>query len=98
MTPDRIPAGPTWPERTVVLDPPVPLWILTGLWATIAWIVFASLVLALRRLRRGDGSAFRSGGPPPRADEHLDWDTRTGSFAWMNDWEERLRHDDDSRH
>lgn len=67
-----------------------PLWL-----AAIAWTVLASLAGALRRgIAHGDWSAF---GPHdfPEDDGGLDLDTRTGSYAYLRDWEERELHDDD---
>ena len=64
--------------------------------AAIAWTVVSSLALALRRgIRRGDWSAFRDGlrhaCPPDTRAEGFDWDTRTGSFAYMRIREDRER-------
>ena len=68
-----------------------PVWM-----AAIAWTVLASLAGALRRgFRHRDGSAFRSCDLPDGHDERFDWDTRTGSYAWMRDLEDRHLHDDD---
>ena len=70
-----------------------PLWA-----AAIAWTVAASLAGALwQGLRHGDWSAFRRYQLPDSHGERLDWDTRSGSYAWMSDWEDRHRHDDHLR-
>ncbi len=67
-----------------------PLWV-----AAIAWTVAASLAGALwQGFRHRDWSAFRRYRLPDGRDERLDWDTRSGSYAWMRDLEDRHRHDD----
>ena len=66
--------------------------------AAIAWTVLASLAGALRRgFRHRDWSAFRSYELPDGRDQRLDWDTRSGTCAWMRDWEDRQRRDDHLR-
>lgn len=101
----------TWRERAFVLGGPAlaALWsaaslasgmggeLIGPIWvAALAWTVLASLAGALRRgLRHRDWSAFRTGDLPDGRGERFDWDTRTGSFAWMRDLEDRHLHDDD---
>ncbi len=71
-----------------------PLWM-----AAIAWTAIASLSAALwRGLRNRDWSAFSCYEFPDNRDERLDWDTRTGRYAWMRDWEDRQWHDDNYFH
>lgn len=67
------------------------------LWAAaLAWTALASLAGALRQgLRHRDWSAFRRHELPDGCDEALDMDTRTGSYAYLRDWEDRHLHDDD---
>ena len=68
-----------------------PLWM-----AAVAWTAAASLAGALGRgFRHRDWSAFGAYELPDGRGERLDWDTRTGSYAWMEDWEDRRLHDDD---
>ena len=68
-----------------------PVWL-----AAIAWTVLASLAGALLRgVRHRDWSAFHGLELPDGADERFDWDTRTGSHAWMCEREDRHLHDDD---
>ena len=68
-----------------------PLWL-----AAIAWTVLASLAGALRRgLRHRDWSAFHGLELADGEDERFDWDTRTGRYAWMCDFEDRHLHDPD---
>ena len=70
-----------------------PLWV-----AAIAWTVTASLAGALwQGFRHRDWSAFRRYRLPDGRGERLDWDTRSGSYAWMRDLEDRHRHDDHLR-
>jgi len=101
----------TWPERLFVLGglglaalatgAALVLGTDTGLlapvWlAAIAWTVAASLAGALRRgIAHGDWSAFGRHALP-EDDGGLDMDTRTGSYAYLRDWEERELHDDES--
>ena len=62
--------------------------------AAIAWTALASLAAALwRGFRHRDWSAFRDY-ELPEDDEGLDMDTRTGSYSYLRDWEERNLHDD----
>ena len=68
-----------------------PLWL-----AAIAWTVLASLAGALARgFRHGDWSAFGRHELPDGPDYGLDMDTRTGSYSYLRDEEDRLLHDDD---
>ena len=68
-----------------------PVWL-----SALVWTVLASLAGALRRgLRHRDWSALRTGDLPDGRAERFDWDTRTGSYAWMRDLEDRHLHDDD---
>ena len=63
--------------------------------AAIAWTVLASLAAALwRGFRHGDWSAFRGYELPEDREEEIDWSTRTGTYAWLGDMEDRLLHDD----
>ena len=62
--------------------------------ATIAWTFLASLAAALwRGFRHRDWSAFQDY-KLPEDDEGLDMDTRTGSYSYLRDWEERDLRDD----
>ena len=102
---NRTPGKPTRRERAFVLsglglavlytavsaaldvgaDYAGPLWM-----AAIAWTAMASLCAALwRGLRHGDWSDFKDYELPDNRDERLDWDTRTGRYAWMREQEER---------
>ena len=66
-----------------------PLWL-----AAIAWTVLASLAGALwRGFRHGDWSAFGRRELPHDRHDAIDFSTRTGSYAWLGDLEDRL-HDD----
>ena len=57
--------------------------------ASVLWIVVAGLALALdRSIRQGERSSFMSRDQTPGDEAGTDWDTRTGSFAWMRDWED----------
>ena len=70
-----------------------PVWV-----AATCWTVLASLAGALwQGFRHRDWSAFRRYQLPDGRDERLDWDTRSGSYAWMRDWQDRHRHDDHLR-
>ena len=58
--------------------------------AAIAWTVLASLAGVLARgLRHRDWSAFARYELPDGRDEAFDMDTRTGSYAYLRDWEDR---------
>ena len=64
--------------------------------AAIAWTVLASLAGALARgLRHDDWSAFGRYELPDGRDEAFDMDTRTGSYAYLRDREDRDLDDDD---
>ena len=64
--------------------------------AAIAWTVLASLAAALwQGFRHRDWSAFRAYEFPGDREEEIDWSTRTGTYAWLGDTEDRLLHDDD---
>ena len=67
-----------------------------ALGASVLWIVAAGLALALDRAIRHTGrSCFRRRDQTPGDGAGTDWDTRTGSFAWMEDWEGiQFDHDD----
>ena len=68
-----------------------PLWL-----AALAWTVLASLAGALGRgLRHGDWSAFGRYELPDGRGERFDWETRSGTYAWMREEEDRRLHDDD---
>lgn len=110
-TPDTLP-GITCVERLTVLAGPalaaawtaVAAILGTGMeiagmlsLAAIAWTVFSSLALALRRgFRRGDWSAFRRRRLPDGRDERIDAATESGQYAHLEIAEEheRLMHDD----
>ena len=110
-TPDT-PPGVTRTERLTVLAGPalaatwtaVAALLGTGMeiagilsLAAIAWTVFSSLALALRRgLRRGDWSAFRRRRLPDGRDERIDAATESGQYAHLaiGEQHERLMHDD----
>lgn len=93
MTPDHKIPTPSKREYAIVLGPPVLLFIIVGFCAALAWMVFISFWLALRH---GDGSAFHP--PADSTQERLDWDTRSGSYTWLGESEERLLYDDESLH
>ena len=62
----------------------------------IAWTVLGSLAAALwRGFRHRDWSAFRGYEFPEDREEEIDWSTRTGTYSWLGDMEDRLLHDDD---
>ena len=68
-----------------------PLWL-----AALAWTVLASLAGALLRgFRHGDWSAFGRHELPDGPDYGLDMDTRTGSYSYLRDEEDRLLYEDD---
>ncbi len=68
-----------------------PLWV-----AAIAWTVLASLAGALwQGFRYRDWSAFGRHEFPDGRDEAADWTTRTGTYAWLGDHEDRLLRDDE---
>ena len=103
----KTPRRTTWRERLFVLGGPAVAALCTAAssvlgtefvgstWiAAIAWTVLASLAAALwRGFRHRDWSAFR-GYEFPEDDEGLDMDTRTGSYSYLRDWEDRDLHDD----
>lgn len=67
-----------------------PIW-----WFAAGWAVLAGFALALRRgLRHRDWSAFRGYEFPDNADL-VDWSSRTGRYAWLREWEDRRRFNDD---
>ena len=62
--------------------------------AAVAWAVLCSLALALRRgFRHRDWTAFRRHRFPDNG-ELVDWTTRTGRYAWLRQWEDRILRDD----
>ncbi len=62
--------------------------------AAVAWAVLSSLALALRRgFRHRDWTAFRRHRFPDNG-ELVDWTTRTGRYAWLRQWEDRILRDD----
>ena len=64
-----------------------PLWM-----AAIAWTVAASLTAALwQGFRHRDWSAFQGCAAPDGRDEHIDWATGTGSYAFLEIAEEHER-------
>ena len=105
------PRRTTWRERLFVLGGPGLAALFTAAscvlgtgaeflgfaWiAAIAWTVLASLAAALwRGFRHRDWSAFRGYELPEDREEEIDWSTRTGTYAWLGDMEDRLLHDDD---
>ena len=67
-----------------------------ALGASVLWTVVASLALALdRAIRRADRGFFMRQDQTPGDGAGTDWDTRTGSFAWMRDWEDLQSGNDD---
>ena len=96
----------TWGERAVVLGGFAVAAIQTAVAAVlggsmetvaavwmvaVAWTVPCSLALALRRgIRRGDWSAFRSYELPDGRDERIDWASKTGRYAYLREWEDRI--------
>ena len=99
----------TWGERAIVLGgfaiaalwTAATLMLDTGIetagaaWlAAVAWAVFSSLALALRRgFRHRDWTAFRRHRFPDSG-ELVDWTTRTGRYAYLRQWEDRILRDD----
>ena len=67
-----------------------------ALWlAAAGWSVASSFVLALRRgLRDRDWSAFRRCRLDDGRDERMDWVSKTGRYAHLRDWEDRILDDD----
>ena len=62
--------------------------------AAVAWAVVSSLALALRRGFLGrDWTAFRRHRFPDNG-ELVDWTTRTGRYAYLRQWEDRILRDD----
>ncbi len=95
--------GPASWERMLVIVPPVFLGLISTLSApaapllilAVAWVVAASLILALRRgIVHGDRSAFTNRQEPPADHTKVDLCTRTGLYQWMRDSEEQLLHND----
>ena len=101
----------TWPERAFVLGglalaalcTAASVGLGTGaefagfIWiAAIAWTVLASLAATLwRGFRHRDWSAFRGYEIPDDREDEIDWSTRTGTYAWLGDMEDRHLHDED---
>ena len=72
------------------------VFVAVAMGASAAWIVAAGLALALdRAIRR---TSFMRRDQASGDDAGKDWDTRTGSFAWMEDWEDFQYDDDHHRH
>ena len=68
-----------------------PLWL-----AALAWTVLASLAGALRRgIAHGDWSAFARHDFPDDRHDAIDFQARTGTYAWLGDHEDRLLDDDE---
>lgn len=66
-----------------------PLWL-----AAVAWTVPASLTMALRRgLRHRDWSAFGRHELPDDPHDAADFQSRTGTYQWLGDHEDRLSDD-----
>ena len=63
--------------------------------ASVLWIAAAGLALALDRAIRQ--FHFMHQDPTPGDEAGKDWDTQSGSFAWMRDWED-LQFEDDHHH
>ena len=103
-------ARPTWRERAIVLggfaiaalctavsaaagtgmEAAVAIWL-----AALAWAVLSSLALALRRgLRDRDWSAFRRHQLSDGRGDRMDWVSKTGRYAHLRDWEDRIVGDD----
>ena len=86
---------------TVFFRIPVPgsanaAFLALALGASVLWILVAGLALALDRgIRHADWSFFRHQDQAPGDGAGTDWDTRTGSFAWMEDWEDLQSGNDD---
>lgn len=63
--------------------------------ASVLWIVVAGLALALdRAIRHPNRICFKHQDQTAGDEVGRDWDTRTGSFAWMEDWEDHQFNDD----
>ena len=71
-------------------------WFVGFTWiAAIAWTALASLAAALwRGFRHRDWSVFRGYEFPDDREDEIDWSTRTGTYAWLGDMEDRHLHDD----
>lgn len=66
--------------------------------ASVLWIVVAGFALALDHgIRHADWSFFMHQDQAPGEEAGKDWDTRTGSYAWMQDWE-AIQFDHDDHH
>ena len=68
-----------------------------GFWwmTAIAWTVIANIACALwRGFRHGDWSAFRAYELPEDTWEVDEWSAKTGQYSYLQDWEDRHRHDD----
>ena len=91
-------------ERILVILPPIFPGLMAAFFpptaplliAAIAWIVLASLSLALRRLiLHGDRSAFTNRHEPPADHTRVDLCTRTGLYQWLKDADDQLLRNDD---
>lgn len=66
--------------------------------ASVLWIVVASLALTLdRAIRHANWSFFMGQDQAPGDEVGKDWDTRTGSFTWIRDWED-IQFDHENHH
>ena len=66
-----------------------------ALGASVLWIVVAGLALALDRgIRHADRVFFMRQDQMPVDEAGKDWDTRSGSFDWMREWEDHQFNDD----
>ena len=82
-----------WTAATLMLDTGIEtagaVWL-----AAVAWAVLSSLALALGRgFRHRDWTAFRRHRFPDDGDL-VDWTTRTGRYAYLRQWEDRILRDD----
>ena len=74
------------------------VFVAMALGASVLWIVVAGLALALDRgISHADWSCFMRQDHASGDEAGRDWDTRTGSYAWMEDWE-AMQFDHDDRH
>ena len=72
------------------MEAAVAIWL-----AAVAWAVLSSLALALRRgLRDRDWSAFRRHTLSDGRGDRIDWISKTGRYAHLRDWEDRIVGDD----
>ena len=66
-----------------------------ALGASVLWIVVAGFALALDRgIRHADRVFFMRQDQMPVDEAGKDWDTRSGSFDWMREWEDHQFNDD----